>query len=89
VRNTSTTETGAGVGRTWPTFLALVVVWALSLAGQIWAFSLLFVGWAMIDVVTGESFFIQRITRSDQPGAFWAVVISWLALAALWLVYPS
>ena len=84
-----TTGTGPGVGRAWPTFLALAVVWAMSLTGQVWVFSVLFAGWAVLDLVKGESFFIQRVTRRDQPAAFWAVVLSWSALAVLWLVYPS
>jgi len=89
VRDTSTTGTSSRAGRAWPTFLALAVVWAMSLTGQVWVFSLLFAGWAVLDLVKGESFFIQRITRRDQPTAFWAVVLSWLGLAVLWLVYPS
>ena len=46
-------------------------------------FALLFVAWAGYDVVTGESVFVQRLTRREQPVAFWLVVSTWLAFGAL------
>ncbi|MGI9644426.1 MAG: hypothetical protein ACR2O6_03860 [Ilumatobacteraceae bacterium] len=72
--------------RTWPTVLALMVIWAAALTGQIWVFALLFLGWAVSDVVTGESFLVQRLERRRNPVAFWAVVVTWAALAILWLL---
>ncbi|MGI9610074.1 MAG: hypothetical protein ACR2NL_07245 [Acidimicrobiia bacterium] len=64
-------------------------MWVLALTGQIWIFALLFIVWAVIDIATGESVFIQRVTRAQNPVAFWAIVVSWLALAVLWILYPA
>lgn len=75
--------------RLWPTWLALVVLWALTLTNQVWVYALLFIGWAIYDITTGESNFIQRTTRQDNPVTFWVIVSTWVALSILWIVYPS
>ena len=50
-------------GRAWPTITGLVALWVLVLAEQLWIFALLFLGWALYDIVTGESNFIETIQR--------------------------
>jgi hypothetical protein len=39
-------------------------------------FGLLFLGWALWDITTGESHFLQRIRRRQNPVVFWAVELS-------------
>lgn len=75
--------------RLWPTWTAVAAVWAFSLSNQIWLFALLFLAWAAFDIVTGESSFVQRVTRRDQPGTYWLVVSTWVVLSVLWLAYPG
>ncbi len=75
--------------RTWPTIVALVVIWAMAMTGQVWIFALLFLGWAASDVVSGDSVLVQRVERRRNPVTFWAVVATWVALAILWLLSPS
>ena len=75
--------------RLWPTWVAVAALWAFALTEQIWLFALLFLGWAAFDIVTGESSFVQRVTRRDQPGTYWLVVTSWVLLSVLWLAFPS
>ena len=70
-----------------PTLLALAVLWALALVGQTWVFALLFLGWAVSDVLAGESWMLQRVTRRHNPATFWAIVVTWVAMAILWLIY--
>jgi len=84
----STTTPRVGI-RPWPTLLGLAVIWVLTLSGHTWIFAVLFLGWALFDLVTGESHFIQRVTRGHNPITFWAVVTTWIAIAVLWLIYPS
>ena len=69
--------------RLMPTWIALVVVWCAALVNQPVVFGLLFLAWAGYDVFTGESVFVQRLTRREQPLAFWLVVSTWLAFGAL------
>ena len=79
----------AGAVRLWPTWAALTALWALTLANQVWVYALLFLAWGIYDLVTGESSFIQRITRRAHPVTYWLVVSTWIVLAALWIAYPE
>ena len=66
-----------------PTWIALVVVWCAVLVNQPLIFGLMFLAWAGYDVVTGESAFVQRLTRREHPVAFGLVVSTWLAIGTL------
>ena len=75
--------------RQWPTWVALVALWIFTLAEQFWLFPALFLAWAAYDLVTGQSSFVQRVTRREQPVTYWLVVATWIALSILWIVYPT
>ena len=75
--------------RPWLTWVALATIWCAALLDQVWIFSLLLIAWVIFDLRTGESLFIQRITRREQPVTYWIILLSWIAFAGLWLVYPS
>ncbi len=82
MRGATTTVERTG---TWPTIIGLGVLWAAVLANQVWIFALLFIGWALLDITTGESHFIRRINRGDHPTLFWAITISWILMSVLWI----
>lgn len=71
------------------TWAGLAALWVLTFSGQYWMWSVLFLGWAAYDIVTGESSFIQRVTRRGDPVTYWLIVASWVALSLLWLLYPD
>ena len=73
----------------WPTWAALAALWILAFTGQNWVYALLFLAWAGYDLVSGESNFIQRLTRREQPVSYWLVVLTWILLSLLWLLYPD
>lgn len=75
--------------RPWLTWVALATIWCAALLDQVWIFSLLLIAWVIFDLRTGESLFIQRITRREQPVTYWIILLSWIAFAVLWLVYPN
>ena len=72
-----------------PTWVALGALWIFTLAGHVWILAALFLAWAAYDIVTGESSFVQRVTRREQPLTYWLVVSTWVALSILWIVYPT
>ena len=53
--------------RPWLTWVALATIWCAVLLDQTWVFALLLTAWVIYDLRTGESLFIQRITRREQP----------------------
>ena len=74
--------------RPWLTWVALAAIWCAAVLDQLWVFSLLLLAWALYDIRTGESLFIQRITRRSQPVTYWLIVATWIAFAVLGIVYP-
>ncbi|MYB87304.1 MAG: hypothetical protein F4X85_08850 [Acidimicrobiaceae bacterium] len=73
----------------WPVWVALAALWLMTLAEQYWIYAVLFLAWAVYDLATGESHFIQRVTRRHEPVTYWLVVSTWILLTVLWLIYPS
>ena len=73
--------------RPWLTWVALAAIWCAAILDQLWVFSLLLVAWVLYDIRTGESLFIQRITRRGQPVTYWIIIGTWMALAVLGIVY--
>ena len=74
------------VSSAWPTVVGLTILWVAAIANQVWLFAALFIGWALFDVVTGESHFIQRVTRRDHPVVFWSIITSWIVMSVLWVL---
>lgn len=81
------TADARSLGGIAPAVVGLIVLWIAALANQVWIFAFLFIGWALYDIVNGESHFVQRITRDDHPVLFWSVVVSWIAMSILWVAY--
>ena len=73
--------------RPWLTWAALAAIWCAAVLDQLWVFSLLLMAWALYDIRTGESLFIQRITRRGQPVTYWLIVATWISFAVLGIVY--
>jgi len=72
------------------TLAALVAVWATVLVESLlWVWGVIFSGWAILGIVSGETFLVTRLRRGAQPVLFWLVSLSWLAIGVLWIVFPS
>ena len=74
--------------RSWPTWVALAAIWCALFLDLAWMFSLLLLAWALYDIRTGESLFIQRITRREQPVTYWLIVATWISFGVLGFLYP-
>lgn len=72
------------------TLVALVGVWAAVLIESLlWAWGVIFSLWAIMGIISRETFLITRLRRDDQPLLFWLVSLSWLSMGILWIIYPS
>lgn len=67
----------------WIDAVALAALWVGVILGQVWVFGVLFVSWAIYDIVRRRTHFINEFGRSDQPIMFWLIAISWLILGIL------
>ncbi|MGI9622038.1 MAG: hypothetical protein ACR2PK_04305 [Acidimicrobiales bacterium] len=72
------------------TLVGLAGVWATVLIESLlWVWGFLFTVWAIVAIVSGETFLLTRLHRDDQPILFWLVSLTWLAIGILWVIYPS
>ncbi len=60
---------------------AIVCVWS-------WAFGILFIAWAVSDIIAGRIYFVEVIAKSEHPILFWTMAILWLLMGLYTLVEP-
>lgn len=66
----------------WKTVLALSLAAIAIWFNQYWMWAILFIYWLVPDVVSGQTFFVEDINRKDNPILYWAIIATWLFLAA-------
>ena len=71
----------------WKALLGLIVLWIATLTGAVWVWAALFIWWAILDMWYGETHFLERVTRNDDPVMFWLIVLSWIGLSIAWLIW--
>ena len=71
----------------WPTWIVVVLIWISAILNQSWMYGTLLLAWAVFDLVTGRSTFIQDITRSEHPITFWVIVVTWICMGVGVILY--
>lgn len=65
--------------------IALIAIWTIFLVPSLsWAWSVLFITWAVLGVRAGETFLIGQVRRNDEPLVFWLVTGTWFTMGVLW-----
>ena len=67
----------------WRTILGLILVWVATIFNWQWVWGILFLIWIIPDFFTGVTYFIEPITKKDNPLLYWLIIISWVALSVL------
>lgn len=67
----------------WRAILGLILVWIATIADWQWIWGLLFLLWIIPDLMTGMTYFIEPVTKKDNPFTYWLIMISWIALSTL------
>ena len=73
----------------WKTWLAIALMVVGAVFGWTWIIALLFWGWAMNDIITGKSFFIETVSRKLHPITFWALQLLWIYFGYWYLTLPK
>lgn len=67
----------------WRTILGLILIWIATILNWQWIWGVLFLIWIIPDFFTGVTYFIEPITKQDNPFLYWLIMISWVALSTL------
>lgn len=69
----------------WRTILGLILVYVATLFNLDWVWGILFLIWVVPDLFSGVTFFIEPISKQDNPFLYWIIVLSWLLMSAYML----
>ncbi|WP_052261645.1 hypothetical protein [Leisingera sp. ANG-M1] len=69
-------------------YIAFPVLTGAAVLGIYWIWGLLFLWWLVPAVISGQSFFVFEISRSEDPLLFWAVAALW-ALFGVMMIAAS
>jgi len=70
----------------WKTVLGLLVIYTAVLFDQYWVWGVLFILWTIPALRSGETFFVERLSRRANPLLFWLLVSTWIALSCYLIV---
>ncbi len=79
----------SGTARTerkrFPALEVMVIagLWVGIALGQIWVFGVLFVFWAVRDIISRRTSLIGDVALRDHPILFWVIAASWLVFGVL------
>ena len=66
----------------WRTITALILMYVAILMNWEWAWGILFLFWVIPDLFTGITYFIEPISRKENPKTYWVIIISWVFMSA-------
>ena len=72
----------------WKTTLALVLLLISIVFNWAWAFGILFIAWAVCDMMAGRVYFVEEIDKVGNPILFWVIAILWLLTGLYYLLAP-
>jgi predicted enzyme related to lactoylglutathione lyase len=71
----------------WRTFLGLAVVYIALFTDQNWVWGILFLLWTLPALRSGETHFVEPISRRETPGLFWLLILTWIGTSLLLFWY--
>ena len=71
--------------KSFPALDAMVIagLWVGVGLGQVWVFGVLFVFWAIRDIISRRTHMIGDVALSEHPILFWVIAGSWLVFGIL------
>lgn len=69
----------------WRSLLGLIAIYLIVIFEQDWGWGVLFLFWALPDLKSGTTYFIEPLDRRCNPFLYWSVVLTWIALAVFLL----
>ncbi|KAB1155274.1 hypothetical protein F7018_12425 [Tenacibaculum aiptasiae] len=65
----------------WRTLIALVLMYIAIFMNWEWAWGVLFMFWVIPDLFSGITYFIEPISKKENPKTYWIIIISWILMA--------
>jgi len=65
----------------WRTIVALILMYVAILMNWEWAWGILFLFWVIPDIFTGITYFIEPVSKKENPKIYWVIIISWILMS--------
>lgn len=75
----------------WKTILAMVTVYLAVIMDWQWLWGIFLIGWIIMDLVRGSTYFVEYISKDENPILYWFILFSWFWMAVFIFViefYP-
>lgn len=70
----------------WRSFLGLIMIYLAIVFEVDWLWGLLFLFWVIPDLKNGVTYFIEPLSRNQNPFLYWTVVLTWMVLSVYLLM---
>ena len=70
----------------WRTIVGVALLYLAFFLNWNWVWSLMIFYWMLPGLFTGTSYFVEAVSRKENPVVFWAMTLSWLAVAVYLLI---
>jgi len=50
-----------------------------------WMWGVLFWYWAIPSLLSGETYFMERVGRKEDPILFWVTIVSWILIGGMFI----
>ncbi|NER37864.1 MAG: hypothetical protein F6J93_28550 [Oscillatoria sp. SIO1A7] len=72
----------------WRTILGLLLMYVAIALNWQWIWGLFSLYWIIPDFFTGVTYFIEPISRQEEPILYWLIMITWVAFSVA-MILPS
>jgi len=70
----------------WKTIIGLIIIYLATIFDWTWMWGLLFWYWAIPGLFSGETYFMERVGRKEEPILFWVIMVSWVLIGGFFMV---
>ncbi|MEM6800407.1 MAG: hypothetical protein AAF696_03330 [Bacteroidota bacterium] len=68
--------------------IGLVLLYTAILMDMNWIWGILFLLWLVPDLFSGITYFLEPVSKSEQPLLYWTIMFSWFWMAIYMLLIP-
>ena len=69
----------------WKSLIGVALLWAAVILGIEWVWGLVFLMWLIPDLMSGDTYFLEYISRKENPISYWLIMGSWL-IFSVWIL---
>ena len=70
----------------WKSLVGVALLWVAVILEIEWVWGLVFLMWLIPDLMSRDTYFLEYVSRKENPISYWLIMGSWLIFSAWILV---